>query len=101
MRSPFRWSLPRTSLQLGPRTLIMGILNVTPDSFSDGGLYFNSDKAIEHGKRLEQDGADILDIGGESTRPGSRQVSEEEETSRILRVIEWLAGALRIPLSVD
>ncbi len=101
MRTSFLWTLPRTSLQLGPRTALMGILNVTPDSFSDGGLYFNTDKAVEHGIRLEQDGADLLDIGGESTRPGSRPVGEEEESSRILPVIERLAVAVRIPLSVD
>ena len=101
MRESYLWSLPRTSLQLGIRTALMGILNVTPDSFSDGGLYLNTDKAVEHGEELEQDGADILDIGGESTRPGSEPLGADEEIARILPVIERLANKIRIPISVD
>lgn len=101
MRESYLWSLPRTSLQLGIRTALMGILNITPDSFSDGGLYLNTDKAVEHGEELEQDGADILDIGGESTRPGSEPLGADEEIARILPVIERLANKIRIPISVD
>src|SRR6185295_9796597 len=101
MRQHFTWKLPRTSLALGTRTAIMGILNVTPDSFSDGGLYLDLDRAIAHGKQLEQDGADILDIGGESTRPRSEAVSEAEELRRVIPVIEALARELKIPISID
>jgi dihydropteroate synthase len=101
MRQPFLWSLPRASIELGPRTAIMGILNVTPDSFSDAGLYFDRDKAVARGKTLEQEGADILDIGGESTRPGGRAISETEEIQRVLPVIESLASTIHIPISVD
>src|ERR1700687_6266320 len=72
MRPVFQWSLGARSLELGKRTLIMGVVNVTPDSFSDGGQFFDRDQALEHAERLLQEGADILDIGGESTRPGAR-----------------------------
>src|SRR4030088_2326216 len=72
MRAVFQWSLGARALELGKRTLIMGIVNVTPDSFSDGGLYLDRDQAIEHAERLLDEGANILDIGGESTRPGTR-----------------------------
>jgi dihydropteroate synthase len=88
-------------LILGERTLIMGILNITPDSFSDGGAYLDSETAIARALQLEQDGADILDIGGESTRPGATPVHAEEELRRILPVIQVLRGKLRIPISVD
>lgn len=79
----------------------MGVLNVTPDSFSDGGLYFDTGKAIEHAFKLVEDGADILDIGGESTRPGSQAVPLEEELKRIIPVIESLAKKLTVPISID
>jgi dihydropteroate synthase len=79
----------------------MGIINVTPDSFSDGGRFFQAEQAIEQGLRLAQDGADILDIGGESTRPGSEPVTVEEELKRIIPVIENLAQKVRIPISID
>ena len=72
MRAVFQWSLGSRSLELGKRTLIMGVVNVTPDSFSDGGLYLDRDQALAHAQRLLDEGADILDIGGESTRPGAR-----------------------------
>src|ERR1700704_1947146 len=72
MRAVFQWNLGARALELGKRTLIMGIVNVTPDSFSDGGLYLDRDQAIEYAGRLLNEGADILDIGGESTRPGTR-----------------------------
>src|ERR1700757_5033620 len=101
MRQQYKWVLPRTVIELGERTAIMGILNVTPDSFSDGGQYFDPEKAIARGREIEQEGADIIDIGGESSRPGSEAVPEEEELQRVLPVIEGLAKAVKIPISVD
>jgi dihydropteroate synthase len=88
-------------LTLGERTLIMGVLNVTPDSFSDGGQYLDSDKAVARAFEIERTGADILDIGGESTRPGSTGVSVEEEIRRVVPVLEKLRGRLKIPISID
>lgn len=88
-------------LDFSKKTYIMGILNVTPDSFSDGGLYFDRDKAIEQAIRLVEDGADILDIGGESTRPGSEPVSTEEEIRRTIPVIEAISKKVNIPVSID
>lgn len=88
-------------LVFGKKTLIMGILNCTPDSFSDGGQWFDPDRAVEHALEMEADGADIIDIGGESTRPGSAVVTAEEEIHRVLPVIERLRGKLRIPISID
>jgi dihydropteroate synthase len=88
MRAVFQWSLGTRTLELGKRTLIMGIVNVTPDSFSDGGLYLDPEKATAHALRLVDEGADIIDVGGESTRPGSKAaVTEEEELQRVLPVI--------------
>ena len=83
------------------RTLIMGVLNVTPDSFSDGGQFFDVDKAVAHAKKMVAEGADIIDIGGESTRPSSEPVSEEEEIQRVLPVIESLVKDSNVPLSID
>ena len=88
-------------LTLGPRTLIMGILNVTPDSFSDGGLFFEKHDALARGMALEQAGADIIDIGGESSRPFSEPVPAEEEIRRVIPVIEELAGRVSVPISID
>jgi dihydropteroate synthase len=82
-------------------TLLMGVVNVTPDSFSDGGKFFEPQAAIEQALRLTQEGADIIDIGGESTRPGAERVSEEEELRRILPVIEALATRIQEPISID
>jgi dihydropteroate synthase len=91
MRSVFQWNLGTRALELGKRTLIMGIVNVTPDSFSDGGLYVDSEKAIAHALQLLDEGADIVDVGGESTRPGAKAVvSAEEELRRVLPVISAL-----------
>lgn len=88
-RDQFIWQLRTRALTLGRKTLVMGVLNVTPDSFSDGGLFHDPQTAIEHGLRLLEEGADILDIGGESTRPGQEQVvTAEEEQERVLPVIE-------------
>ena len=88
-------------LMLGERTLLMGVLNVTPDSFSDGGRYFRLDAAVERAIEIERAGADILDVGGESTRPGSEGISADEELRRVIPVIERLRGRLKIPISVD
>jgi dihydropteroate synthase len=99
-RPATRWITPRREFSL-KRPLIMGILNLTPDSFSDGGLFNNPDCAIEHALKMESEGADIIDIGGESTRPGARQVDADEELSRIMPVIERLSGRLSCAISVD
>ena len=82
-------------------TAVMGVVNVTPDSFSDGGKFFSFDTAVAQGLKLAQEGADILDIGGESTRPYSDPVSIEEETRRVIPVIEALARQVSIPISID
>jgi dihydropteroate synthase len=100
-RKTFRLKLPSRTLVLGERTLIMGVLNVTPDSFSDGGKFLEPELAVEQAFAVEKAGADLLDIGGESTRPGSRETSAAEELDRILPVLEALRGRLKIPISVD
>ena len=94
-------STRRGSIDAARRTALMGIVNVTPDSFSDGGRYFDPGKAISHGIDLAQEGADIIDVGGESTRPGARPLSAREEIERILPVIRGLRRAVPIPISVD
>lgn len=91
----------KKTFTLGKQTLLMGVLNVTPDSFSDGGLFFNKEKAIAHGLKMAEEGADILDIGGESTRPGSKPLQLEEELSRVIPVIESLSKEVNIPISID
>ncbi|HEU4964027.1 MAG TPA: dihydropteroate synthase [Bacilli bacterium] len=83
------------------RTLLMGILNVTPDSFSDGGQWTDLDRAVAHAKQMVADGADVIDIGGESTRPGHEEISAEEEIKRVVPVIERLAREIDTPLSID
>ena len=83
------------------RCRVMGIVNVTPDSFSESGAHASADAAIAHALKLEEEGADIVDIGGESTRPGAREIGVEEELQRVMPVIEALAGRLRIPISID
>lgn len=88
-------------LRLGTRTLVMGILNVTPDSFADGGAYLDPDRALETALGFEAEGADLIDIGGESTRPGADPLSAEDELARVLPVLERLAGRVGIPVSVD
>src|SRR6202022_2675781 len=100
-RRKFRLRLATRTLILGERTLVMGVLNVTPDSFSDGGEFLEPQRAVEHALEMEQAGADLLDIGGESTRPGSTGTAAETELGRILPVLEGLRGALKIPISVD
>lgn len=89
------------TLDLGKKTHVMGILNVTPDSFSDGGVHFDTAGAVDHALRMADEGADIVDIGGESTRPGSDPVPVDEEISRTLPIIEALAGRLSVPISID
>jgi len=91
----------RREIALGERTLIMGILNVTPDSFSDGNIYFNQQKAIERGLQMADEGADIIDIGGESTRPGAKSVTVRQEIARVVPIVESLSRKLSIPVSVD
>ncbi|MCK4996102.1 MAG: dihydropteroate synthase, partial [Thermoplasmatales archaeon] len=86
---------------IGKRTIIMGILNVTPDSFSDGGKFFSVDDAVKQAVRMEEEGADIIDIGGESTRPGSNAISLDEEMNRVLPVVGELVNKIKIPISVD
>jgi dihydropteroate synthase len=100
-RLRYRLRLPSRTLQLGERTLIMGILNVTPDSFYAGGRYPDAQLAIQRALELENAGADIIDIGGESTRPGADPIAEDEEIDRILPVLEGLRGKLRMPISLD
>ncbi|MDI6800754.1 MAG: dihydropteroate synthase [Thermodesulfovibrionales bacterium] len=89
------------SLDFSKKTHIMGVLNVTPDSFSDGGLFFDKAKAVDHALRLIEQGADIIDIGGESTRPGSEPVSIQEEINRTIPVIEAISKNIKIPVSID
>jgi dihydropteroate synthase len=96
-----QWKLARRSLPYGERTLVMGVLNVTPDSFSDGGEFFSLDRAAAHAEQMIAEGADIIDVGGESTRPGSAFVTEEEELQRVIPVIERLAAKPTIPISID
>lgn len=99
--SPHQWKLARRSLPYGERTLVMGVLNVTPDSFSDGGQFLSFDQAIAHVEQMINDGADIIDIGGESTRPGSEFVSVEEELRRVISIIEQLTANGSVPISID
>jgi dihydropteroate synthase len=100
-RKTFRLELASRTLVLGKRTLVMGVLNVTPDSFSDGGKFLDPQSAIEHALEMERAGADLVDIGGESTRPGSTGTSAETELARILPVLEGLHSVLKIPIAVD
>jgi dihydropteroate synthase len=96
-----QWKLARRSLPFGERTLVMGVLNVTPDSFSDGGKFFSLDRAVAHAEQMIAEGADIIDIGGESTRPGSAFVTEEEELQRVIPLIEHVAAKSPVPISID
>ena len=99
--NPHAWQLRDRTLTIGPRPLVMGIVNVTPDSFSDGGRWFNPNAAIAHAMTLVEQGADILDIGGESTRPGADPVSVQEERERVVPVVAELARHTRVPISLD
>ena len=95
------WKLRTRTLAFGRLPLLMGIVNVTPDSFSDGGHFFDADAAVEHGLRLAAEGADILDIGGESTRPGAEPVDVQEELRRVMPVVEALCQQTDVPVSID
>jgi dihydropteroate synthase len=95
------WRLKTRTLEFPRRPLLMGILNVTPDSFSDGGQYLGVDAACDRARQLAEHGADIIDIGGESTRPYAEPVSEREELDRVMPVVERLAGSLDVPISID
>ncbi|MGE5833081.1 MAG: dihydropteroate synthase [Acidobacteriota bacterium] len=102
MRLPFTIPLPSgRSLELGARTLVMGIVNVTPDSFADGGVRLDPDVAIADAIKMVADGADLIDIGGESTRPGAPEVPADEELRRISPVLEGLRGRVNVPVSID
>jgi dihydropteroate synthase len=101
-RASHRLPLPGGhTLHLGERTLVMGILNITPDSFSDGGRHLDVDRAVAAGLRMVAEGADILDVGGESTRPGAESVGVDEELRRVLPVVEKLAGLTSAVISID
>src|SRR5678809_1522827 len=95
------WKIRDRQMPIGERTLIMGILNVTPDSFSDGGQFGTLHSALAHAEQMIAEGADIIDVGGESTRPGGEPVTVEEEIKRIVPVIEALASRTEVPISVD
>lgn len=98
-----KWTLPRHTLTLGGRTLLMGVINLTPDSFSDGGRWFTRKRAWDNAERMSQDGVDIIDIGGESTRPGAGPVSEEEEIRRVQKYLDVMIKLIhyRGPYSID
>ena len=95
------WEIGGRMLKFGQLPMLMGIVNVTPDSFSDGGQYFDHAAAIKHGLQLVEDGAEILDVGGESTRPGSQGITADEELQRVIPVIEGLAAQSDVPISCD
>jgi dihydropteroate synthase len=95
------WKLKARTLEWQERPLLMGVLNVTPDSFSDGGRYLDPERALDRALEMEAQGADIIDLGGESTRPGATPISEEVELARVLPVVRHLRGRLKIPLSID
>ncbi|HXJ14622.1 MAG TPA: dihydropteroate synthase [Candidatus Limnocylindrales bacterium] len=101
VRKKYKLMVGGRTIVLGERTLVMGVLNVTPDSFSDGGKFFRSADAVKAALAMERAGADILDIGAESTRPGSAGISGEEELERLLPVLQGLRGRLKIPISID
>jgi dihydropteroate synthase len=101
IRKRHEWRLPERTIVLGVRTLVMGVLNVTPDSFSDGGRYLDPDVAYARALEMQDQGADLIDIGGESTRPGARPIPAKEELDRIVPVLKKLRNKLSIPISVD
>ncbi len=101
VRKLYYWKLKKREIMLGDRTVLMGILNVTPDSFSDGGKYSDPDRAFARAMELEEQGADIIDIGAESTRPESRRLTAAEEMQRLVPVLKRLKDRLTIPISID
>jgi dihydropteroate synthase len=100
-RRSFRIKLRSATLVLGPRTLVMGVLNITPDSFSDGGKFLDPQLAVDHALAMQREGAHLIDVGAESTRPGSQAITSEEELCRLLPVLKALRPRLKIPISVD
>jgi dihydropteroate synthase len=96
-----RWKVGGNVIDLTNRALLMGVLNVTPDSFSDGGEFFATEAAVKHGIAMVESGADIIDVGGESTRPGATPIPPNDEMERVLQVVGQLAQAIRVPLSID
>src|SRR3712207_1406607 len=96
-----RWRIGERVLECGPRTLVMGILNVTPDSFSDGGEFLDHEAAVAHGVDMAAQGADIIDVGGESTRPGSDEVSVADELERVIPVVKRLSAEVDVAISID
>ena len=95
------WKIGDRTVDLAKRGMIMGVINVTPDSFSDGNQFFECDAAVQHGVQMELEGADIIDVGGESTRPGAEPVSVDEELRRVIPVIEKLRARTTVPISID
>src|SRR5438128_9954167 len=95
------WKIGDRIFDLSRQGLIMGVLNVTPDSFSEGGKFFAAEKAIEHGLKMAADGADIVDVGGESTRPGGVPIVADEELRRVIPVVEKLRTKIYVPISID
>jgi len=96
-----QWKIVERVFDLSRQGLIMGVLNVTPDSFSDGGKFLTTEKAVEHGMQMAAEGADLIDVGGESTRPGAESIAAEEELHRVIPVIEKLRPKIHIPISID
>ncbi len=101
MNDNYSYTFGKKVYDLSARTHVMGVLNVTPDSFSDGGKYYKTEDAVKRGMEIEAEGADFIDIGGQSTRPGADEVSAEEEAKRVITVIKALAAEVKIPISVD
>jgi dihydropteroate synthase len=101
MRKLFYWKLKAREIKLGERTAILGVLNVTPDSFADGGKYQDPDRAFARALEMEEQGADIIDVGAESTRPGAAPIAAAEELRRLIQVLKRLRGHLTVPISVD
>lgn len=101
MRKIYYWKLRDSEMQLGERTLLMGVLNITPDSFSDGGLFNEPDRAYARALEMEEQGADMIDIGAESTKPGSKRITADEEWQRLVPILKRLRGNLSVPLSLD
>ena len=101
MNDNYSYTFGKKVYDLSARTHVMGVINVTPDSFSDGGKFLDKDKAVAHGKAMAEAGADFIDIGGVSTRPGAEEISAEEELKRVIPVVESLAKEVNIPISID
>ncbi len=101
MNDNYAFKIGNKLYDLSSRTFVMGVLNVTPDSFSDGGKYFKLEDAVARAKQIESEGADFIDVGGQSTRPGSEEISLDEEMNRVIPVIEAISKAINIPISVD